>query len=72
LKHPNEDAKEQSPKRTTRPKNHKQLMGMPPIKPILAKEKEIYEFKCDEDFSCVRTTKIGKLGVYFHFFILVM
>ncbi len=47
-------------------------MGMPPIKPILAKEKEIYEFKCDEDFSCVRTTKIGKLGVYFHFFILVM
>jgi hypothetical protein len=41
LKHPNEDAKEHSSKRTTWPKNYKQPMGMPLIRPVLFKEKEI-------------------------------
>jgi hypothetical protein len=46
-------------------------MGMPLARLILLKE-EIYELSSDEDFSSIRIAKIGKLVVYFHFFILVM
>ncbi len=45
---------------------------MPHARPIPPKEKETYELSNDEDFSFVRTAKIGKLAVYFHFLILVM
>jgi hypothetical protein len=47
-------------------------MGMPPVRPIFFKEKEIYELRNDEDFSSIKTAKTSKLGVYFHFSILVM
>jgi hypothetical protein len=53
LKRPNEDAVEDSPKRITSPKNHKQPMGMPLVKPIFPK-KEIYELNNNEDFSSIR------------------
>jgi hypothetical protein len=72
LKCPNEDAVKHSPKRTTPPNNQKQPMGMPLTRPILPKEKEIYELSSNEDFSFVKIAKIGNLVVYFHFFILVM
>jgi hypothetical protein len=71
LKHPNENAAEHSPKRITLPKNQKQPMGMPPKRLLLLKE-EIYELRNDEDFSSIRTAKIGKLIVCLHFFILVI
>ncbi len=41
-------------------------------RPVSPKEKEIYELNSDEDFSFIRTAKIGKLNVYFHFLILAM
>jgi hypothetical protein len=47
-------------------------MGMPLRRPVLFKEKEIYELKNDEDFSSIKIAKKSKLGVYFHFSILVM
>jgi hypothetical protein len=56
LKHPNEDATKNSPKRITSPKKHKQPMGMPPARLVLPK-KEIYELGNDEDFSFVRNCK---------------
>jgi len=47
-------------------------MGMPHARPIPPKEKEINELSNKEKFSFVKTTKIGKLAVYFHLLILVM
>jgi hypothetical protein len=47
-------------------------MGMPNARPVLPKEKEIYELNNDEKFSYVRTAKIGKLAMYCHFLIVVM
>jgi len=52
---------------TAPPKNQKQPMGMPPARPIPLKEKETYELNNNEDFSFVKTVKIGKLAMYFHF-----
>jgi len=71
LKHPNEDAVEHFPKRTTPPKNQKQPMGMPPLRFIHLKE-DIFELNSDEEFSSVRSTKINKPVVYFLFIFLLM
>ncbi len=69
MKHPN--GAKHSPKRIAPPKIQKQPMGMPLARLVLLKE-EIYELSSDEDFSSIRIAKIGKLAIYFHFFILVM
>jgi hypothetical protein len=65
-----EDIAQHSPKRAAPCKNQKQLMGMPLGRPVLSKE--ILELSIDEDFSCVKIAKIGKLAIYFHFLILPM
>jgi hypothetical protein len=39
-------------------------MGMSLARPIPPKEKEIYELNSDENFSSIRTAKIGKLDVF--------
>jgi hypothetical protein len=41
-------------------------------KPLLPKEKDIYELNSDENFSFIKTAKTSKVVVYFHFFILAM
>jgi hypothetical protein len=47
-------------------------MGMPLARPIPLIENEIYELNNNEDFLFVKTTKIGRLAMYFHFLILLM
>jgi len=67
LKCPHEDGVEHSPKSASPLKNPKKPMGMPLARPIRPKEKKIYELNNDEDCSYIKTAKIGKLAIYFHF-----
>jgi hypothetical protein len=48
---PIDDVAKHSTKRATLIKNQKQPMGMPPTRPLLPKEKEVYELNINEDFS---------------------
>jgi len=65
LKHQNED--NIPPKWQHHQRTKKQPMGMPLARLIPLKEKKIYDLNNNEDFSFVKTVKIGKLTMYFHF-----